>query len=355
MTIELNFTMDRGPLNLDITLSVPATGVTAVLGPSGSGKTTLLRVISGLEKARSGTVEVCGIYWQNDRFHLPTHRRLVGYVSQDDTLFPHLSVEKNLLFGFRRTPAPQQTICFEQVVQLLEMKPLLSRRPGTLSGGEKRRVALGRALLASPRLLLMDEPLTGLDRRNKSEILSYLDVLFKDLHVPVFYVSHDTDEVARIAETLVLLERGKVLGSGPVAEMLARSDLPLIHESDAEALLKAVIVRHEQEHSLTVLEIAGGTLQVPLQPSKPGEHVRVRITARDVSLTLSHQLDTSILNILQGVVLDVLEEGSSQAMVRLNISGAVILSRVTRKSVQSLGLKPGAKVYAQIKGVAVLA
>ena len=201
----------------------------------------------------------------------------------------------------------------------------------------------------------MDEPLTGLDRRNKSEILSYLDVLFKDLHVPVFYVSHDTDEVARIAETLVLLERGKVLGSGPVAEMLARSDLPLIHEADAEALLKAVIVRHEQEHSLTVLEIAGGTLQVPLQPSEPGQHVRVRITARDVSLTLSHQLDTSILNILQGVVLDVLQEGSSQAMVRLNISGAVILSRVTQKSVQSLGLKPGAKVYAQIKGVAVLA
>lgn len=354
MTIKARFRLSLGDFELDVDLEAPGEGVTAIFGPSGSGKTTFLRAVAGLEPSLQGTLEVRGAIWQDSEYSLPAHQRPLGYVFQESSLFSHLSVKRNLLFGFKRIPGKERLITLEQTVDLLGLESLLERSPAGLSGGERQRVAIGRALLTSPRLLLMDEPLTALDVASKREILPFLERLHEELDLPMFYVSHSFDEVARLADHLVLMEAGRVLGSGPIQEMLTRLDLPLARDENAEAVIAATVKGRDDVFQLTELEFPGGTFQVAALDLPPGKEVRLRILARDVSLTLERQTRTSILNIIPARIQALATPSPAQTLVRLDAGGVPLLSRITAKSAQLLKLKPGRNVFAQVKSVAVL-
>lgn len=342
--------------SLDVSLALPGRGVTAIFGPSGSGKTSLLRSIAGLERAAAGHLSVNGEVWQDDKagVFLPVHQRPLGYVFQEASLFAHLDVHRNLDFGQRRVPAGQRRISLEHAIELLGLQKLMRRMPGTLSGGERQRVAIARALATSPRLLLMDEPLASLDIARKAEILPYLERLHDELDMPVLYVSHAPDEVARLADHLVLLDAGRVTASGPTRELMTRLDLPLAHGDAAAAVMDAVISAVEPEWHMSHAEFPGGRISV-LNPSlQVGQRVRVRIQARDVSLTLERQEGTSVQNIFAVTVTGLSADSPGQVMVGLDAGGSALLARLTQKSAESLQLQPGSRVYAQVKGVAVL-
>ncbi len=354
--LTLQVELHRPTFKLQANLQLPGCGITALFGPSGSGKTTLLRVLAGLEPQAQGRVSVLGEVWQDSRTKIfrPVYQRAVGYVFQEASLFDHLNVQDNLKFGFKRTPRDQRAQGWDHAVSLLGIGHLLSRWPHELSGGERQRVAIGRALASNPRLLLMDEPLAALDAPRKAEILPYLERLQAELSVPVVYVSHAIDEVARLADYLVLLDGGQVLGSGPTDAMLTRLDLPLSHGDTASAIIRAQVSEHEPDYHLTLATFAGGCLRVPQQALAPGQVLRIRVQARDVSLTLSPQLGTSILNIVSARVTGLVPDGSGQVIVKLDVSGTSLLALVTRKSMDTLGLVKGMQVYAQIKSVAIL-
>jgi molybdate transport system ATP-binding protein len=354
MTIEARFRIDQGDFVLDVDLSLPAQGVSSLFGPSGCGKTTLLRAIAGLEHHRDGFLKVGDMTWQEGGLFVPPHKRPLGYVFQESSLFPHLSVRRNLEYGVRRVAESERRVSLEQAIALLEIEPLLERKPDTLSGGERQRVAIARALAVSPRLLLMDEPLASLDESRKQEILPYIESLHRELDIPVIHVSHAPDEVARIADHLVLLEAGNVVASGDVHEIFTRLDLPPALDSDAAAIIEAVVAGHDEAYHLTYLEFAGGRVSVPREDLQVGSEVRLKLAARDVSLTLEHQSGTSILNILPAVIDEITDEDSAQVTVRLLAGEAPILARITRKSAVDLALKPGKSVYAQVKSVALL-
>lgn len=356
--IEARLRVTRGDFTLDAELTLPAKGVAALFGESGSGKTTMLRAIAGLEINPGGYLRVGDSVWQDGAQLVPVHRRSLGYVFQESSLFTHLSVRGNLEFGRRRArPAAGATPAraFDEVVELLGIGPLLGRDVGRLSGGERRRVAIARAVLPNPRLLLMDEPLTGLDMRARHEILPFIERLVAELSIPVFYVSHAADEVARLADQLVLLDAGRIVATGPINDMLTRLDLPLAHGEQAEALVEAVVAGHDDEFALTLLDFPGGRFCVPRKALRIGAPVRLRILARDISLTLERQTDTSILNIFPATVEAISAENESQNLVRLNAGGVPVLSQVTRKSTVALDLQPGRAVYAQAKSIALLA
>jgi molybdate transport system ATP-binding protein len=355
MSIQARFSLTRGHFTLDAEFSVPNRGITALFGPSGCGKTTLLRALAGLERDLSGFLAVGDEVWQDENRFLAPHRRPLGYVFQEANLFPHLSVRRNLEYGLRRLPAADRFLAYDQVVELLGMGPLLKRGPTHLSGGERQRVAIARALLTSPRLLLLDEPLSALDIRSKTEIYPFLDRLREELSIPVFYVSHAPDEVARLADHLVLMADGRIHAVGPISEMLTRTDLPLAHDYDAETLIEAIVVGHDDTYHLTYVEFAGGRFTVPRRDLGTGQAVRLRILARDVSITLKQQTDTSILNIFPAMVEKLVEENPAQVLVRLKTADVPILARITRKSASALGLKTNKQVYVQVKSVALLA
>ncbi|MDD3352304.1 molybdenum ABC transporter ATP-binding protein [Zoogloea sp.] len=343
--------------NLHADLTLPGRGVTALFGPSGSGKTTLLRCVAGLARGQ-GRVEVNGECWQDDarRVFLPVHRRPLGYVFQEPSLFPHLSVRANLEFGLRRIPPAERRVGWDVAMSLLGIGHLLERGPERLSGGERQRVAIARALLTSPRLLLMDEPLAALDAARKQEILPYLEGLHRELEIPVLYVSHSREEVARLADHLVLLDRGLVTASGAVAEILARTDLSLTRDEDAGVLLETRVEAHDEIHHLTRLAFSGGCLWVNHQQRAPGEMLLVRIPARDVSLALEGGGPSSILNRLAGTVSGFAEAAHpAHCLVTLDVGGCLLLARITRKSRDQLGLIPGMAVVVQVKAVALLA
>ena len=352
--IEARFRKSVPGFTLDVALSAPGRGVTALFGPSGSGKTTVLRCVAGLERTRDGYLRVSGERWQDGAYFLPTHRRALGVVFQEASLFPHLSVRGNLDYGRRRVPEAERRVRFDEVVDLLGIESLLARAPAALSGGERQRVAIARALVTSPRLLLMDEPLASLDLGSRAEILPVLERLHAQLAIPVIYVSHSPDEVARLADHLVLLEQGRVRAGGAPGEMLARLDLPLAHGDDAGAVIAAVVSGHDAEFHLTRLEVPGGVIQVARREHPVGARLRVRIHARDVSLALSRPQDSSVLNVLAATVVEVADENPAQCMVRLDVAGSALLARVTRKSAVALALRPGRAVYAQVKTVALL-
>jgi molybdate transport system ATP-binding protein len=351
--LGVDFRLDLGGFRLAAAFTTPDRGITALFGPSGSGKSTLLRCIAGLERA-AGHLQVGAETWQDGSVFLPAHRRALGYVFQEASLFPHLSVRANLDYGYRRTPPGERRLAPEQVIDWLGIAPLLGRRSQTLSGGERQRVAIGRALLASPRLLLMDEPLSALDRHAKQEILPYLERLARELDLPILYVSHALDEVARLADHLVLLEAGRVSASGPLAELATRLDLALAHGNEAEAIVDGRVAGHDETFHLTLVDFSGGRLCVPRHPTQPGQRVRIRILARDVSLTLQHQVATSILNIFPVTVTEVAEDSPAQVVVRLDAAGTPLLARITRKSAAALAIEPGHPLYAQVKSVAIL-
>jgi len=263
-------------------------------------------------------------------------------------------VRSNLDYGYKRLPTAARRLKFEHVIKLLGIEALLNRRSNQLSGGERQRVAIARSLLTSPRLLLMDEPLAALDVKSKSEIYPFLERLRDDLAIPIFYISHSPDEVARLADQMVLMQTGRIQAVGPIGEMLTRSDLPLAHGSEAESIIEATVVGHDDVYHLTNLEFAGGQFTVPHKELSPGQIVRLRILARDVSLTLEEQTNTSILNIFPAVINEIYEENPAQVTIRLDASGVPILSRITRKSASSLELIPGKQVYVQVKTVALL-
>jgi len=355
VSIEARFRIRRGEFTLDVDLRVRGQGVTALFGPSGCGKTTLLRAIAGLDRYRDGFLRVGDTSWQAEGRFVPPHRRALGYVFQEPSLFAHLSVRGNLEYGVRRVPRAERRVAVQQAVELLGIGPLLERKPERLSGGERQRVAIARALAVSPRLLLMDEPLAALDLARKQDILPYIESLHRELDIPVLYVSHSPDEVARLADQLVLLDAGRVRASGAIGNMLTRLDLPLVQGGDAEALIEATVAGHDENYALTYLDFAGGRFTVPRKPLPPGSAVRLRVAARDVSLTLERQTGTSILNIFPATVDGLGPEGESQVTVRLSVGGVPMLARVTRKSAAVLDLRPGKPLYAQAKSVAVLA
>jgi molybdate transport system ATP-binding protein len=352
--LELRLSLSHPGFTLDVDLDLPGHGVSALFGPSGSGKTTLLRAIAGLEKNASGTIRINGEQWLDGRWSLPTHKRALGYVFQDANLFDHLSVRGNLEFGFRRAGTARQTH-FERTVDLLDIGPMLTRRPATLSGGERQRVAIARALVTEPRLLLLDEPLAALDHARKREILPYLERLHTELDIPMLYVSHAPDEVAQLADHLVLLHQGTVLAHGPLRETLARLDLSEAFGDEHTVVLDTRIGLHDDDDHLSRLDFTGGSILVARRPEATGSGLRCRIDARDVSLTLHASEDSSILNILPAVVGAIADtRNPANVLVRLDAGGTPLLARITRRSLRRLGLAPGMAVWAQIKSVALL-
>ncbi|MBU1427151.1 MAG: molybdenum ABC transporter ATP-binding protein [Gammaproteobacteria bacterium] len=354
--IQGRFVLQREDFVLDATFSAPAVGVTALFGPSGSGKTTLLRCIAGLERA-NGSLHVNGETWQNDTDFMPTHKRPLGYVFQEASLFAHLSVRANLEYGLRRTPLTERKVQLEQVVEWLGLTHLIERGdPGKLSGGERQRIAIGRALLTSPRILLMDEPLSALDTKSKQEILPYLERLHRELKIPVLYVSHAMDEVARLADHLVLLDQGKVIASGELHETLARLDLPTAHFDDAGAVIEAAVAQHDEKYHLSRLDFSGGHLWVGKVEQPFGTRVRARVLARDVSIATQAPQGSSINNILNACIEEIRDEGPDKVVVRMQVGDSqVLLSRITRRSRDHLGLVAGMYVCAQVKSVALMA
>lgn len=357
--LTLRATLQRAEFTLDVNLTLPGHGVTALFGPSGSGKTTCLRVLAGLERAATGVVQVGEQRWQDSATGLfvPTHRRALGYVFQEASLFPHLTVEGNLRFGFERTPTAQRRHDWRHGLDLLGIGHLLGRRPHELSGGERHRVAIARALATSPTLLLMDEPLAALDAARKAEILPWLEQLHETLDIPVVYVTHALEEAALLADHLVLLEKGQVRGDGPLSDMLTRSDLPLARGDKALSVVHGLCQGHAPDDQLTVYTIDGGSLLVPQvrhHAPRLGAQVRLHIQARDVSLSRVRPEQTSVLNILPAVVTDVVEEGPGQVLVHLRLGERTpLLSRISRLSARRLQVAPGLLLHAQIKGVAL--
>jgi len=355
--IEARFHIDYPGFTLDVDLELPSSGVTALFGPSGSGKTTILRCVAGLARAAQGRLSVEGRLWQDaaSGVFVPTHRRPLGLVFQEASLFTHLSVLRNLEYGMKRS-GNRGAEGFDAVVDLLGLRGLLTRSPERLSGGERQRVAIARALLTRPRLLLMDEPLAALDHQRKMEILPYLERLRRELAIPILYVSHSPDEVARLADQLVLLDQGRVAASGPLRETLARTDLPAVFLDDAGVVLEARVLGHEAD-GLTRLGFEGGELLVSRRPEAEGTPLRCRIHARDVSIALSAARDSSILNVLNATVRDVAPTDTpGHCLVRLALpNGELLLARITQRSCEALGLRPGLSVVAQVKSVALLA
>lgn len=357
MSLDIDIAHDIGGFALRAQFAC-APGLTALFGRSGTGKTTLVNAIAGLLRPQRARISINGrlLSDTDSGIHVPPHQRRIGYVFQDARLFPHLSVRNNLLFGrfFARRP---DNIDFDHVVDLLGIPHLLQRRPGTLSGGEKQRVAIGRALLARPELLLMDEPLAALDGARKDEILPYLERLRDELRLPIVYVSHAIPEVTRLADTVVLLSEGRVQAVGSVEELTSRLDLfPLTGRYEAGAVLNATLIRHEEAWGLSLLQTQAGEILVPrLEGRALGSQLRIRIRARDVTLALSPPSDTSALNILHGTVVELKgsREGGPQVEVKLDCRGDMLLARVTRLSAERLALQPGQPVYAMIKTVAL--
>ncbi len=353
--IHVRFTMQREGFALDAAFEAPSTGVTALFGPSGSGKTTLLRCIAGLERA-AGSLYVKGDCWQDEKTFRPVHQRPLGYVFQEASLFPHLSVRANLEYGYRRIAPAARKVQPEQVVEWLGLSRLIDRKEvAQLSGGERQRVAIGRALLVSPDILLMDEPLSALDVTSKQEILPYLERLHRELQIPVLYVSHALDEVTRLADHLVLMEHGSVIASGLLGETLARLDLPIAHLDDAGTVIEARVAQQDEKYHLTRLDFPGGQLWVGRVEQPFGTCVRARVLARDVSIATQAPQGSSINNILNARIEEIRDEGPDKVIVRMTVGEAqALLSRITRRSRDHLGLHEGMFVCAQVKSVALM-
>ncbi len=330
-------------------------GLTAFFGRSGSGKTTLVNLIAGLDSPQSGRIEVAGdvLFDRATRTNIPPERRRIGYIFQEDRLFPHLSVHGNLTYSWRFKKSAFRRHSLTDVVSLLELGSLLDRKTETLSGGERQRVAIGRAVLTSPDILLMDEPLASLDVRRKSQIIPLIERLRDDVGIPIVYVSHDIDEVVRLADTLVILENGHTVAAGPVEEIMSRLELrPLTGRYEAGAVFPVSVAGQDMTYGLTELIFPGGRLWVPGLEQPFGYEMRMRIRARDVSLSLSRPLDTSILNVVEGRVVEIGDDDGPQTDVLVDV-GTLLIARVTRKSVAAMRLRPGTRIFALIKAAAI--
>lgn len=358
--IHARLKLNYSGFSLDVDLQLPGRGVTALYGHSGSGKTTCLRCIAGLERAEQVFIQVNDEVWEDSDkgIFVPPHKRALGYVFQEASLFPHLSVRANLEFGLRRIPRQQRRVDMAHATELLGIGHLLGRDPQNLSGGERQRIGIARALLTSPKLLLMDEPLAALDTQRKNEILPYLQRLHDELDIPVLYVSHSQDEVARLADHLVLLSNGKALASGAIGETLARLDLPLALGDDAGVVIEGHVSAYDADYQLLTLQLPNTDLSIRVahSPMAEGQALRCKVQARDVSLSLQGVEQSSILNRLPVTVIsEIGADNAAHVLIRLNAAGTPLLARITRYSRDQLGVHPGRQLWAQIKAVAVLA
>ncbi len=357
--IEATLRLPRGAFTLDVALALPARGVSALFGPSGCGKTTLLRCLAGLERAPGGRVVVDGQTWQDDATGtwVPPHRRAVGVVFQEASLFEHLSVRANVEFGWKRLDPSARRVSLDEAISWTGIESLLQRAVGGLSGGERQRVALARALAVSPSVLLMDEPLAALDAARKAEILPAIERLNTLSGIAIVYVSHAIAEVARLADHVVLMEAGKTVAAGPVAELLSRLDLPLPPGEDAGVVLQGEVGALDPQWQLARLDVAGAAFWTR-DPALPvGHRIRLRVLARDVSLSLVAQPGSSIVNQLEATVEAIADDTHpSQVLVRLRTraGSSALLARVTRRSAHALALAPGKAVWAMVKSVALL-
>ena len=355
--LEVAIEARLGSFVLDANLSVETTGITAIFGRSGAGKTSLVNALAGLLRPDRGRIAVGPeVLFDSERgIDVPPERRRLGYVFQDGLLFPHYTVRGNLLYGRR---GDGSAIALDTVVKLLGLEPLLSRRPGALSGGEKQRVALGRALLAEPRLLLMDEPLASLDAPRKAEVLPFIERLRDELHVPIVYVTHAMEEIVRLADTLVLMSEGKVAAVGTVEDLTSRLELrPLTGRYEAGAVIRARVEAHDPEFALTRLVFPGGRLNVARLDMDPGTTVRLRIRARDVVLATAPPPGLSIRNSLAGRVVEISSEPGPIVDLRLDVGApgqpVMLWARITRRALAEMGLAPGSAVHAMVKTVAL--
>jgi molybdate transport system ATP-binding protein len=355
--LDVHFESRRGGFTLDCAFKSVEPRVTAICGASGSGKTTLLRCIAGLDRAQAGHLIIDDESWFDSQRSLwrAAHRRPVAYVTQSSDLFAHLDVSANLNYGWKRLQARARRLRFDDVVDGLRLQPLLRRRVGNLSGGEHQRVSIGRALLRSPQLLLLDEPVSALDTASRADVLGYLQQVLNTFDVRCLYVSHDLREAARLGNEMLWLENGRIVAQGRTIDVLTDVRLPFADRDDAESVLFAQVIQHEESTSLTQVQCSGGVLWLPNVSAKVGERIRIQIAARDVSLALAAPGEISILNRLQGTVMDVRNSHHpAQALVRLKLPDAFLLARVTRKSVAALHLKAGDAVWALVKSVALL-
>jgi molybdate transport system ATP-binding protein len=347
----------RPEFSLQVDLKLPERGIAAVFGPSGSGKTTLLRCVAGLERAKDALVRIGGKDWQDENrgFFLPAWRRPLGYVFQEASLFEHLDVRGNLDYGRKRAPGEGPAIALDSVIGLLGIGHLLARRAHQLSGGERQRVAIARALAAQPRILLLDEPLASLDHARRQEILPWLERLRDELHIPMLYVTHSAAEVARLADTLIVLDQGRATATGPVAQVLARTDLPAVAGEDAGALLEGSVQERDERWHLARVAFDGGSLWLRDSGLAIGKRVRLRVLARDVSVAIREPGASSIQNVLPCVVKAVTADAHpSQVIVRLACGPSVLLARVTARAADALGLARGMHAWAQVKSVALV-
>ncbi len=355
MRIEVDVARQLGAFRLEAAFESEAV-VTALFGRSGCGKTTVLNMIAGLLRPERGRIAVGDrvLYDSATGTDLPSAQRRIGYVFQDGLLLPHLSVRQNLLYGRFFTPEAGRWADVDKIVSLLDLRPLLERRPRNLSGGEKQRVAIGRALLASPRLLLMDEPLASIDAGRRGEILYYVERLRDEVGVPIVYVSHEIEEVVRLAENMVLLSDGSVAAAGPVRELMGRIELRrMIGRYEGGAVVETRVTEQDLTSGLARLAFAGGELLVADVDALVGETLRVRVRARDVSIALERPRDISILNCLRGRIVEIGAEPGASVDVRLDVAGTPIIARITRHSAHALRLATGQEVWALVKSVSL--
>jgi molybdate transport system ATP-binding protein len=332
--IELKYSVQKGEFRLDVDTHIPGSGITGVFGESGSGKTTLLRCIAGLERGGDSTA---------------IHERRIGYVFQEPQLFAHLSVRRNIEYGRRRNQGATHSV--DEIAKLLDVHSLLDRSTDQLSGGEAQRVSIARVLCQSPRLILMDEPLSGLDERRRSEVLPYLDKLHAESSVPIIYVSHNIDEICRLSDHLLILDSGSIVAAGGLQATLSRTDLPQIGGGNAGAVIEATSRRYDEEFDLTAFDSSAGEILVAGRHDS--ESLRLRIAASDVSLSRTPAESSTILNILPAIIESITAESSSTELLRLKLGDNVLLSRITRRSLRQLNLQVGEPVFAQIKSVTV--
>ncbi len=354
MKLDLTTCIPRSDFSCHFKVKFHAAGNSAIIGPSGSGKTTLLRYIAGLETGTNSYLSVNHQVWQDQAkgIMVPAHKRNIGYVFQDILLFNHLTVQKNLDFAIKRASNPALTgIEYEEIIELLDLQKLLKRMPEQLSGGEKQRAAIARALLRNPMLLLMDEPLANLDQASKNTIIPYFDRIANNLKTPILYVSHSLDEVTRLADYVLYMEKGRISAQGPTKDIVARLDLPLAHHSSASSVIDGHITSHDHKYNLSIIDSSAGLISVARLPHPENTKVKLRIMARDVSLCLEQPQNTSILNCIPTIVKNCVDDLNMHVIISLNAGDNIILARITRKSAHALGITVGLKVYAQVKSV----
>ena len=351
----LSYSTEVDDFSLDVTADLPGSGVIGIYGRSGSGKTTLLRCIAGLQRPDSGELIVNDQPWQNDKLFLPPYRRPVGYIFQEASLFPHLSAADNLRFARERADRTASAINFDFVVRLLDIKSLLTRFPHQLSGGERQRVAIARALLTNPQLLLMDEPLASLDTERKQEILPYLERLHAELKIPLLYVSHSMEEISRLADHLVIMDKGRIVAAGVLKAVLSRLNLPVRFEEDRGVVVEATVAERDSRWHLARTVFSGGELWVRDDGDAVGTKIRIRILVKDVSLALHAYHDSSILNVFQGELVELADDAhAAMSLARVKVGDCDIVSRITRRSLDHLQLRVGKTVWVQIKSVAII-